>query len=187
MLKWVIELSEYEIMYQPRLSLKGQVMVDFIVELPKKPAHPVDPPRGQWWTFHVNEASRASGFGIGPILQSPPGELLEQVICLNFSTSNNEKEYEVVLVGLDHALTLATTRLEIRSDSQLIVRQIRWEYETRDERMTHYLTMVKDRLKKLDKWNIRWVPRKENMKVDALAGITDILPIKEVVILLVYL
>ncbi|KAL6322134.1 hypothetical protein AAG906_005073 [Vitis piasezkii] len=35
MLKWVIELSEYGIKYQPRLSLKGQVIADFIVELPK--------------------------------------------------------------------------------------------------------------------------------------------------------
>ena len=33
-LKWAIKLNEYEIKYQPRLSLKGQVMTDFIVELP---------------------------------------------------------------------------------------------------------------------------------------------------------
>ena len=39
MLKWTIELNEYEIKYQPRLSLKGQVMADFIVELPKKQTH----------------------------------------------------------------------------------------------------------------------------------------------------
>ncbi|KAL6342094.1 hypothetical protein AAG906_038574 [Vitis piasezkii] len=71
MLKWAIELSEYEIMYQPRLSLKRQVMADFIVELPKKPAHPVNPPRWQWWTFHVDRASRVSESGIGLILQSP--------------------------------------------------------------------------------------------------------------------
>ena len=35
MLKWAIELSEYGIKYQPRLSLKGQVMADFIDKLPK--------------------------------------------------------------------------------------------------------------------------------------------------------
>ncbi|KAL6327768.1 hypothetical protein AAG906_025517 [Vitis piasezkii] len=58
---------------------------------------------------------------IGLILQSPTEELLEQVIYLNFSTSNNETEYEVVLVGLDLALTLAATKLEIRSNFQLVV------------------------------------------------------------------
>ena len=34
MFKWAIELSEYGIKYQPRLAIKGQVMADFIVEIP---------------------------------------------------------------------------------------------------------------------------------------------------------
>ena len=57
------------------------------------------------------------GFGVGPILQSPTGKMIEQTIHLNFSTSNNEAEYEVVLAGLDLTLVLAATKLEIRSDS----------------------------------------------------------------------
>ena len=48
MLKWAIELSEYKIKYQPRLSLKGQVMANFIARLPKKLAHPVDRLGKQW-------------------------------------------------------------------------------------------------------------------------------------------
>ena len=36
MLKWAIELSEYGIKYQLRLAIKGQVMDDFIVEIPQK-------------------------------------------------------------------------------------------------------------------------------------------------------
>lgn len=34
MLQWVIGLSEYRIDYQPRLSIKGRVMVDFVIEVP---------------------------------------------------------------------------------------------------------------------------------------------------------
>ena len=34
MIKWAIELSEYGIEYQPRLSIKRQVMANFIVEIP---------------------------------------------------------------------------------------------------------------------------------------------------------
>ncbi|KAL6347565.1 hypothetical protein AAG906_026090 [Vitis piasezkii] len=81
-------------------------MTDFRVELPQKPTHPVKSPKKQWWTLHVNGASRASG---------------------------SEVEYEIVLVGLNLAITLAATRLEIRSDSQLIVEQIQKEYEAKDE------------------------------------------------------
>lgn len=124
MLKWVIKLSEYEIKYQPRLVLKGQIMIDFIAELPQKPTYPVESPREQWWTLYVDWTSRVSGFGVGLILQSQTEELLEQVIRLNSSATNNEVEYEAILVGLDIAITLAATRLEIKSNSQLIVGQI---------------------------------------------------------------
>ena len=56
---------------------------------------------------------------------------MEQAIRLSFFASNNEAEYEAVLAGLDLALILAATKLEIRSDSQLIFGQIQWEYETK--------------------------------------------------------
>ena len=114
-------------------------MVDFIVELPTKQAHPVDHPREQWWTLHVDGASKVSEFGVGLILQSPTGEVMEQAIHLSFSTSNNEVEYEIVLAGLDLSLILAATKLEIRSNSQLIVGQIQREYEANDECMALYL------------------------------------------------
>ncbi|KAL6349751.1 hypothetical protein AAG906_001638 [Vitis piasezkii] len=127
MLKWAIELSEYKIKYQPRLSLKGQFMADFIAKLPKKQAHSIDRPGEQWWTLHVD---RVSGSRVGLILQSPTGELMEQAIRLSFFAFNNEAEYEVVLAGLNLALVLAATKLEIR------------KYEAKDECMAHYLAMV---------------------------------------------
>ena len=68
MLKWVIELSEYKIKYQPRLVLKGQVMADFIAELPQKSSHLADSLREGWWTLHVDGTSRASGARVSLIL-----------------------------------------------------------------------------------------------------------------------
>ena len=53
--------------------------------------------------------------------------------------------------------------------------------------MAHYLAMVENRMKKLDEWVIRQMLREENGKTDALAWITAILPIKEAMILPVYL
>ncbi|RVW43307.1 hypothetical protein CK203_018511 [Vitis vinifera] len=53
--------------------------------------------------------------------------------------------------------------------------------------MARYLAMVEDRLKNLDKWVVRRVPRKENVKTNALVEIATILPIKEAMMLLVYL
>lgn len=52
------------------------------------------------------------------------GEQIEQAVWLHFPTSNNEAEYEAILIGLNLALTLTTTKVEVRSDSQLVVDQI---------------------------------------------------------------
>ena len=72
----------------------------------------------------MDESFRTSGAEIGITLQSSTGEQVEQVVRLNFLTSNNEAEYEAILVGLDLALTLTAIKVEVRSDSQLVIGQI---------------------------------------------------------------
>ena len=74
MLQWAIELSEYGIKYRPKLSMKGQVMTDFVVESPQQLARDGEPNKVKWWTLQVDGASRSSRFGVGLLLQSPTGE-----------------------------------------------------------------------------------------------------------------
>ena len=54
-----------------------------------------------------------------------------------------------MMVGLKLALALAALKIEILSDSQLVVRQIQREYEARDEHMAHHLNSVESHLDKL--------------------------------------
>ena len=179
MLQWAIELSEYGIEYQPRLSMKGQVMADFVVESPQQPTRGGELDKVEWWTLQVDGASRSLGSGVGLLLQSLTSEQLEQAIRLGFPVLNNEAEYEALLSGLDLVLTLFVFKLRIYSDSQLVVRHIQEEYGVRDERMTRYLTKVKDTLQRLGEWTIEKVPRADNVRADALVGIVASLPIKE--------
>ncbi|RVW46364.1 Pro-Pol polyprotein [Vitis vinifera] len=120
MLQWAIELSEFGIEFQPRLSMRGQVMADFVLEYSRKPGQHEESSKKEWWTLRVDGASRSSGSGVGLLLQSPTGEHLEQAIRLGFSASNNEAEYEAILSGLDLALALSVSKLRIYSDSQLV-------------------------------------------------------------------
>lgn len=53
--------------------------------------------------------------------------------------------------------------------------------------MAHYLILVQVGLAKLSEWVIERVPRIENLKVDALVGIVATLPVKEVMLLPIYL
>ena len=179
MLQWAIELSEYGIEYRPRLSMKGQVMADFVVESPQQPARGGELDKAEWWTLQVDGASRSSGSGVGLLLQSSTSEQLEQAIRLGFPASNNEAEYEALLSELDLVLTLFVFKLRIYSDSQLVVRHIQEEYGVRDERMTRYLTKVKDTLQRLGEWTIEKVHQADNVRADALVGIVASLPIKE--------
>ena len=99
-----------------------------------------------WWILNVDGASRQTEAGIGLQLKSPTGERIEQAIRLGFSASNNESEYEALLAGIELAVTVSTDRLLIRSDSQLVVGQVNEEYESRDPRMSKYISLVKQRL-----------------------------------------
>ena len=74
------------------------------------------------------------------------GDKIKQAIRLGFSASNNESEYEAILVGIELAAVISADKLIIRSDSQLVVGQVKAEYESRDPQMAKYVTLVKQRL-----------------------------------------
>ncbi|KAL6319224.1 hypothetical protein AAG906_013898 [Vitis piasezkii] len=186
MLQWAIELSEFGIEFQPRLSKKGQVMADFVLEYSRRPDQHHETSDQEWWTLRVDGASRSSGSGVGLVLQSPTGEHLEQAIRLGFFASNNEAEYEAILSGLDLALALSVSKLRIYSDSQLVVRHVQKEYEAKDARMARYLAKVRNTLQQFTEWTIEKIKRADNGRADALAGIAASLPIKEAILLPVH-
>ena len=100
MVRWAVELSEFGIQYKLCLALKGEVLTDFIAELPQPDM--VQDNNG-WWIFNVDGASRQTGVGIDSQLKAPPGERIEQAIRLDFPAYNNEAEYEAILTGIDLA------------------------------------------------------------------------------------
>ena len=60
-------------------------------------------------------------------------------------------------------------KLEVSSESQLVVKQIEDSYEARGEKMILYLKKVREFLKKFIRVQIKHVPRAENSRADALA------------------
>ncbi len=58
------------------------------------------------WALYVDGAANSRGSGLGIVLISPTGELLEQAVKLNFDALNNEAEYEALLHGLKIARRL---------------------------------------------------------------------------------
>ena len=170
LMKWAIELSEFDIRYRPKTAIKGQVLAYFVMEFtsaePAKDAQATT--NFSTWKLSVDGASNAQGSGAGLILTSPEGIDIEYALRFAFHTSNNEAEYEAVIAGLNLAHSLEVDQLEVYSDSQPVVRQIEDTYEAKSERMILYLQKVRDLLKKFVLVQVKHVPRVENSRADAL-------------------
>ena len=105
---------------------------------------------------------------------------------MNFPASNSKAKYEAIIVRLDLAISVSSEKNIIRSESQLVVGQVNSEYETKDHRMTKYVSLINLRLGSFVAWRLEHVPRSSNEKADALAAVATPLPIKETMLLPVY-
>ena len=76
MVRWAVELSEFDIQYEPRGPIKGQVYADFMVELSSGDAHQEE--ANFRWVLSVDGSSNQQGSGAGVILEEPNGLLIEQ-------------------------------------------------------------------------------------------------------------
>ena len=171
LMKWAIELSEFDIRYKSKIAIKGQVLADFVMEFTS--AEPTEnaqtPSNLPIWRLSVDGATNVQGSGAGLILTSLEGIDIEYALRLGFRASNNEAEYEAVIAGLNLAHSMEVDQLEVCSDSQLVVRQIEDTYEAKSEKMILYLKKVRYLLKKFVLVRVRHIPRAENSRADALA------------------
>lgn len=75
---------------------------------------------------------------------TPKGIKVEHSFRLGFKTSNNETEYEALLVELRATLSFGSQKLEIYSDSRLVVSQVEGSFEAKDLQMIIYFKLVNE-------------------------------------------
>ena len=121
MIQWAIELSEFDVKYQPRNAIKSQVLADFIAEF--TPGHGDLDKRedDKTWAVHVDGSSTLHAGGNGVVLKSPEADTLKHKVRLHYPTTNNEAEYEALLKGLELAKSLGAKSVLIQGDSQLFI------------------------------------------------------------------
>ena len=84
------------------------------------------------------------------VLISPEGEIMKYAARLQFPATNNETEYETLLTRLSLARVLKAKTLIVQADSQLIIGQVKRDYEAKEEIMQKYLKIVKELLQYFD-------------------------------------
>ncbi|KAL5539209.1 hypothetical protein UlMin_043494 [Ulmus minor] len=161
--KWTVELSEFDITFQPRTALKSQVLADFVADFAPNVTQQDDKEllnltehSNSKWTLTVDGSSNVNGAGIGLVLTSPEGDLIQQAIRCGFKATNNEAEYEALIAGLNLAKDMGIKKLSIHSDSQLVILQPAFE-----------------------EFDISQIPRLDNSHADALANLGSSIPATE--------
>ncbi|GAA0158497.1 hypothetical protein LIER_15505 [Lithospermum erythrorhizon] len=142
---WAIELSEFDISYVPRTSIKGQALADFIIECTTQTPQVVSGSsnfeRGANnpdWTLFVDGARNEKGSGAGILIRGPDNISMEYALRFSFPTTNNEAEYEVMVVGLTIAKSLGIKCTWVKGDSKLIMDQVKGIYGVKHESMVKY-------------------------------------------------
>ncbi|XP_075659034.1 uncharacterized protein LOC142628887 [Castanea sativa] len=169
LIQWAVELSEFDIRYQPRNAIKAPTLADFIVEF--TPSHgDLDlVEKAKTSVAHMDGSSTLYAGGIGVVLQSPEGDKMKFKVRLQYQTTKNEVEYESLLKGLELAKSLKAESIVVQGDFQLVIGQVNGTCEVKEEWMKNYLNKVRRLVKKFKEARFIQVPREENMEADALA------------------
>ena len=106
---------------------------------------------------------------MGLVLVSPEKITIEKSLRLGFSATNNEAEYEALLMGMVIVQKIGGKTVEIFFDSRLVVGQVKGELEARDPRMQEYLSQVRHIQTKFEFFNLSYISRSRNTHANSLA------------------
>lgn len=129
------------------------------------------PPSGVY-TAHIDGASRgnpgAAAYAV--IVRDPGGEIVFQIGKKFGRDTNNVAEYYGLLAALDYAATHGISALRIRSDSELLVRQMQGRYKVKSPDLQPLYERASRLARQISYLAFEHVPREMNREADALAN-----------------
>ena len=107
---------------------------------------------------------------IGATIKDEQGKLIARISQRIGRTTNNQAEYRAIVAALEEAIRLGARQIELNSDSELVVRQIKGEYRVRKATLKPLYQRVKQLQSSLESFTIHHVPRQQNIEADRLAN-----------------
>nr|GFC37122.1 reverse transcriptase domain-containing protein [Tanacetum cinerariifolium] len=137
-------LGEHNITYRPRTLIKGQILADFLNEMPSNASQgaSVAETQEEPWTLFTDGSSCVDGSGAGLILTNPHGVEFTYALRFQFAASNNEAEYEALIAA-------------------------------KEDNMIKYMDIAKGLVSGFKTFSISQVPQSKNKKADALSKIAS--------------
>ena len=124
------------------------------------------------WGLSTDGAARGNPgpAGAGAILVDPEGREVETLAEFLGTTTNNEAEYQALLLGLALARKHGVRALTVSLDSELVVRQLGGRYKVKAAHLRPFYERALRELKEFERYTLRHVPREQNRGADELAN-----------------
>jgi ribonuclease HI len=157
-----------------------QILREFLVETANEgrgrrvePVGPVDSGAAARVEVFTDGASRGNPgpAGAGWVIKSPAGPILKAGHAFLGRRTNNEAEYEAVIRALKDVVDLGAKDVALRSDSELLVRQINGQHRIREPRLEELHRAARQAIQGFRRFDIRHVARELNSDADAQANL----------------
>ncbi|KAM2888575.1 hypothetical protein FF1_012285 [Malus domestica] len=124
-------LSEFSLQYVPQKAVKGQSLADFLAQHNSPYGFggtdiEIDmvQTRDNYWTMYFDGSSTSSSAGVEIVIQSSNHDRWYFLLKLDFECTNNQAEYEALIIGLGILHDLRATRALILGDFELVINQL---------------------------------------------------------------
>ncbi|GJY93237.1 reverse transcriptase domain-containing protein [Tanacetum coccineum] len=146
--KWIIGLGEYAIHYRPRVSVKGKILADFIVERPEEDsldtlmeeAEELPEP----WILFTDGSYCTDGSGAGLILTNPKGMEFTCALRFRFDATKNKAEYEALIARSENKKADALSKIASTSFAHLSKQVLVEELKEKSISATEVLVVVEE-------------------------------------------
>ncbi|XP_070672163.1 uncharacterized protein [Malus domestica] len=178
--KWTLALSEFSLQYVLQKAVKGQTLVDFLahhhspyrfggndVEIGMVEAH------DNYWTMYFDGSSTSTLVGVGIILQFPHQHRWFFSLKLDFDCTNNQVEYEALIIGLSMLHDLRAVRVLIFSNSELVINQLNGTFRCMSCTLAPYHMVANYLVESFDGITFKHISCGQNTVADELAQIAS--------------
>jgi ribonuclease HI len=167
-IKWSVELGEFDLEFCPRQAIKSQILTDFVSEWTET-QQPPPAEKPEHWKMYFESSLNLEGAGAGILFISPQGDHLKYILQIHYKASNNGAEYKALIHGLRIAVSLRIKRLIAYGDSKVVIDQVNKACDIKKDSVNAYCAEVRKLEAHFEGLEFHHVSRDNNVSADVLS------------------
>ncbi|XP_050369176.1 uncharacterized protein LOC126787313 [Argentina anserina] len=176
--KWILVLSEFFLQYTPLKALTGQAVSEFLLH------HPISEDiedqnlvvsfvHTQPWVLYFDGSSPDHLSRAGVALVNPSIARHWYSFQLEWKCTNNQAEYETIIIGLELLLDLEVIEVEVLGDSLQVINQLKAQLATG----IRLVDGVRERILKVQRRTLPSFMARKEVKDDWLVAVIDVIDV----------